>query len=200
VSFSGDIHPIAGGSAPTIAGIVLAAGGGSRFDGPDHKLVAPFRGRPVVAWVLEAAAEAAFHQLFVVTGAVDLDHLLPPGATVVPNPAWSEGQATSVAAGLDAAAVAGSCVAVIGLGDQPLVPASAWRAVAAADEAPIAVATFAGRRRPPVRLHRSVWPLVPRAGDEGARALFRETDLVSEVACSGNPVDIDTVEDLRQWS
>jgi molybdenum cofactor cytidylyltransferase len=179
----------------TTAAVVLAAGGGSRFGDDGHKLLAPFRGRPLIAWVLEAAS--VLDELLVVTGAVDVP--LPPGAREVRNPRWAEGQATSLAAGL--AAAAGHAAVVVGLGDQPLVPAEAWRRVGAATSTPIAVATYAGQRRNPVRLAAEVWPLVPTEGDEGARSLLRSRpDLVTEVACPGNPADIDTQEDLRTWS
>lgn len=185
----------------TTAAVVLAAGAGSRFVGPTHKLLAPFRGRPLVAWALETAVAAGLDATLVVTGAVDLGGLVPKEATVVRNERWAEGQATSVAAAVAAAARAGHDAVVVGLGDQPLVPASAWRAVAAADGVPIAVATYAGRRANPVRLAASVWPLLPETGDEGARALMRrQPDLVGEVACDGAGSDVDTTEDLRRWS
>ena len=184
----------------TVAGAVLAAGGGSRFDGDDHKLRADFRGRPVVSWVLDAAIEAGFNQLYLVTGAVDLADLCPEGVTLVHNPDWADGQSTSLGAAIDAARSDGHDALVVGLGDQPLVPAAAWRSVGAS-AGTIVTATFDGARRPPVRLHAAIWDEVPRTGDFGARTLMQQQpELVSEIPCRGNPVDIDTVEDLRQWS
>ena len=184
----------------TIAAAVLAAGEGTRFHGDVHKLLAPFRGRPLVAWAVDHAAAAGLDETLVVVGAVSLDGLLPPDVTVVANERWREGQATSLAVAVATAGAHGHDAVVVGLGDQPLVPPTAWAAVAAT-EAPIAVATYGGRRRNPVRLARSVWPLIATTGDEGARSLMRERpDLVQEVACSGDPVDVDTLEDLDRWS
>lgn len=184
----------------TVAGAILAAGGGTRFAADDHKLRAEFRGRPVVSWVIDAATEAAFNQLYVITGAVDLSDLCPDGVTVIHNAAWAEGQSTSLGAAIDAAQADGHDAVVVGLGDQPLVPASAWRSVGAS-AGMIVTATFDGARRPPVRLDAAIWEEVPRTGDFGARTLMeQQPELVSEIPCRGNPVDIDTVEDLRQWS
>ena len=184
----------------TTAAVVLAAGAGSRFAGPTHKLLAPFRGRPLVAWAIGSAVADGLDETVVVTGAVDPAGLLPAGATVVRNERWAEGQATSVRAAVAAAARSGHDAVVVGLGDQPLVLPSAWRAVAA-DDHPIAVATYAGRRANPVRLAAAVWPLLPATGDEGARAVMRrEPGLVGEVACDGAGSDVDTMEDLRRWS
>ncbi len=181
--------------------MVLAAGGGSRFEGSVHKLLADLDGRPVVAHAVGAAIEAGLDEVLVVVGAVDLVDALPPGVAIVENPRWADGQATSVRAGLDAAAERGHDAVVIGLGDQPFVGAEPWRAVAAAVEHPIAVATYDGARRNPVRLSREVWDLVPSEGDEGARVLMRSRpELVGEVPCQGTAADIDTVEDLEQWS
>jgi molybdenum cofactor cytidylyltransferase len=184
------------------AGIVLAAGRASRFGAAaGGKLTAAFRGRPLVAWALDAASDAGFDEVLVVAGAVELEGLLPPGARLVRNERWAEGQATSLTAGVAAAAEAGHQAVVVGLGDQPLIPAEAWRLVGDAVATPIAVATYDGRRRNPVRFAREVWPLLPTEGDEGARALLRErTELVVEVACPGEPADVDTEEDLARWS
>ena len=139
----------------TTAAVVLAAGGSSRFGGDANKLLADFRGRPLVSWAIDHAAAAGLDDLVVVMGAVDVIGLRPPAAWVVHNGSWEQGQATSLQAGIDIARRNGHDAVVVGLGDQPFVEPSAWRAVAAAT-APIAVATYSGRRGHPVRLAREV--------------------------------------------
>ena len=185
----------------TTAAVVLAAGGGSRFAGRTSKLLAPFRGRPLVSWAVDAALGAQLDETVVVTGAIDLSAVVPADVTLLHNEAWASGLATSLRVALDWCERHGHDAVVVGLGDQPLVAAEAWRAVAAATGAPILVATYSGRRRNPVKLDRSVWPLVPVTGDEGARfVMASQPALVREVACPGDPADVDTVEDLRLWS
>ncbi len=193
----------------TIAAILLAGGAGSRFKADDgtHKLLASYHGKPIVQWPLEAAVAAGFDVVYVVTGAVDLSAAIEPVersrpgcVKVIHNERWAEGQATSLGVGLDAAEADGHHGVVIGLGDQPAVPASAWRSVGAA-AGPIVAAVFGEDRRPPVKLDRSIWPEVPRTGDAGARILFRlRPELVSEIPCIGKAFDIDTMEDLERWS
>lgn len=183
-------------ATPTIAAVLLAAGGGSRFTGPIHKLLAPLDGRPVVLHALDAVLAAGFDDVLVVDGAVSLAGLLPDGVRRLHNPAWAQGQAGSLQVAVAAADEAGHDAVVVGLGDQPRVPAAAWRAVRDAGGA-IAVATYDGRRRNPVRLARAVWPLLAPSGDEGARTTMRDhPELVVEVACDGDPLDVDTVADL----
>ena len=179
----------------TTAAVVLAAGGGTRWQGESHKLLAVVRGRRVIDWAVGSALAAGLDDLIVVAGAVDLGI---DGA--VQNQRWAEGQATSLQRGLDVARGRGHDAIVVGLGDQPGVPADAWRAVSASD-LPVATAVYGDVPGHPVRLHRSVWALLPTTGDEGARVLMRERpDLVVRVACEGDPADVDTVEDLRAWS
>jgi molybdenum cofactor cytidylyltransferase len=185
----------------TTAAVVLAAGAGSRFAGPVHKLLADLRGRPVVVWAVAAAVAAGLDETIVVTGAADLDDVLPPGVRIVRNPAWASGQASSLRAGVAAAAAAGHDAVVVGLGDQPFVPADAWRSVAAATGTPLAVAVFGDDARPPVRIHADLWPELPTEGDEGARGLLRRCpSLVTRVPCGGDSADVDTLEDLERWN
>ena len=187
----------------TTAAVVLAAGAGSRFAGPDHKLLTPVRGVPLIALSVANALAAGLDETIVVEGAVPLASALADvraGLTLLTNEQWADGMATSLALAVDAAGAAGHEAIVVGLGDQPAVEAEAWMAVAAA-RSPIAVATYDGKRRNPVRLARDVWPLLDRTGDEGARTLMRRRpDLVGEVACRGVAADVDTVEDLTKWN
>lgn len=190
----------------TVAAVLLAAGGGTRFAGPTHKLLAQISGRPVYRHALDhllaALAANAVDRVIVVTGAVDLE-IGDPSVTIVRNAGWQRGQAGSLQLGLAEAAGRGAEFAVVGLADQPFVDAAAWVAVARAESAqPIVVATYDGVRGPnPVRLHRSIWDQLPTDGDEGARFLMRlHPEWIDEVACVGSTADIDTLEDLGQWT
>ncbi len=187
----------AGPPAPTGL-VVLAAGAGTRFRAGSHKLTTLWRGRPLVHWAVAAAVQAQVGPVVVVTGAARLT--LPDGVVVVHHDRWAEGQATSLARAVAVARAAGWGAVVVGLGDQPQVTPEAWRAVAECD-APVAVATYEGRRRNPVRLAREVWDDLSTDGDEGARTLMRvRPELVHEVPCTGDPADVDTSEDLARWN
>jgi molybdenum cofactor cytidylyltransferase len=186
----------------TTTAVLLAAGGGTRFVGPTHKLLAMLDGRPVFRHALDHVIEARLDDVVVVTGAAALD-IDDDAVTVLHNPQWQDGQAGSLQIGLAEAGSRGSEFVVVGLADQPFIPSSTWRAIAEArSDAPIVVATYAGVRGPsPVRLHRSVWPQLPTEGDEGARPLIRlHPEWVDELSCEGSAADIDTLEDLGQWT
>lgn len=185
------------------AGVLLAAGAGTRFAGPRHKLLADLDGQSVVSRALGSLLGASLEAVAVVTGAVDVSGVFAATGSdiaVIDNDRWESGIASSVRCAASWAARQGHEAIVVGLADQPFVTSAAWRTVAAS-VAPIAVGTYDGRRGNPVRLAREVWPLLPHGGDEGARTVMRRfPELVVPVACEGSPDDIDTVEDLRRWS
>ncbi len=211
------------------AGVLLAAGAGTRFAGPQHKLLADLDGQSVISRALESLCAAGLDAVAVVSGAADLAGVLAevsveaapavrgPGVggamdvagprddadgriAVIHNDRWESGIASSVRCAASWAARQGHDAIVVGLADQPFVTSAAWRTVAAS-AAPVAVGTYDVRRGNPVRLAREVWPLLPCGGDEGARAVMRRfPEIVVPVACQGSPDDIDTVEDLRRWS
>lgn len=190
-----------------MSAIVLAAGAGSRFGG--DKLLAPYKGRPLIEAALANLAGTPVDETVVVVGegSERLREACEPYAVrVVANPDWARGQSTSVRAGL--AACAGSPetrAAVVLLADQPLVGSGAVERLVEAFEggAKVAVATYGGEPRNPVLFSREAWPLLLRelSGDEGARGFVRgHPELVEYVACDGvgNPADVDTREDLRR--
>ena len=183
-----------------VAAAVLAAGAGSRFAGEGHKLLCEIGGVPLVRRAVDAACAADLDETIVVMGAVDLLGVLPDDVTVLRNEAWEQGQATSLAAAIGYAGSRGHRAVVFGLGDQPGVPASAWRAVGS-DDGDLVVADFAGRRGPPVKIGAALWSHLPLTGDEGGRVLMRRRpELVRAIPCEGNPDDIDTLEDLKRWN
>ncbi len=101
------------------------------------------------------------------------------------------------------AVVCGHHNVAVGLGDQPFISPEAWQAVAQT-EGDIVVATYDGVRGNPVKLRKTVWDeffSLTTEPDAGARTLMHlHPELVREVACKGVSADIDTTEDLSQWT
>ena len=188
----------------TTLAVVLAAGAGTRFDAPAHKLRALVDGIPILVHSITNAEQAGIGDVVVVTGAEQfadlIDHI---GVASIHNDAWQSGQRSSVLCAISEAERRGCDVVVIAAGDQPFVSPDDWRAVAQ-HPSPIAVATFNGQRSTPVRLHKSVWEEFRHLSsdpDAGARSLMHlRPELVSEVACKGSGADIDTTEDLKRWT
>ena len=185
--------------------IVLAAGAGSRFGG--GKLLAEYRGRPLIEATLLGLREAPVDETIVVVGS-DTEGLRglceSYGVSIAENPDWTEGMATSVRKGL-ASCSTDARGAVVALADQPLVGAKAVEKLVGAYEggATVAVATYGGERRNPALFDRGTWPMLEEelSGDEGARRfLSRHPEMVTEVPCDdvADPTDVDTVEDLRR--
>jgi CTP:molybdopterin cytidylyltransferase MocA len=185
----------------SVAGILLAAGEGSRLGQP--KALVELGGQTLAERGVALLRDGGADPVVVVTGAAPVDI---PGVRIVHNPQWRSGMGSSLVAGLQALEhqpTAGA--AVIALADQPLVGAEAVRRLIAAyrDGAGVAVAAYAGKPRNPVLIAREHWAAVAglAAGDTGARPFLRaHPELVTVVECgdTGSPDDVDTPEDLAR--
>ena len=180
--------------------VLLAAGGGSRFLGDEHKLRSVVGDRPVLVHSLSAVLDAGYDGVVVVVGDDDFADLLPPDVAVLVSPNWAAGQSHSVQAAATLAADQGYDSMVIGLADQPLVGTQTWVSLRSATSTPTSVAVFGTRRRPPTRLAASVWPDLPTEGDAGARELIAAAPpgSVTEVPSAGDPTDVDTIAGLEE--
>jgi nicotine blue oxidoreductase len=189
--------------ARRVAGVVLAAGAGTRFGGP--KALVRLDGRRLVDRAVATLRRGGCSPVVVVQGAAVLDDV---DATVLDNRDWATGMGSSLrvalrhlaadapvadAPGLGAAGpgdagpeappdpvehqAAPITAAVVLLVDTPWVgdEAVARLAAAAADGCAAAQATYAGRPGHPVLLARRTWDDVAAtaAGDRGARAWLR---------------------------
>ncbi|MFY8238440.1 MAG: NTP transferase domain-containing protein, partial [Ilumatobacteraceae bacterium] len=64
-------------TANTTLGVLLAAGAGSRFQGPEHKLLAKVHGEPVIALSVRSMTSSGLSAYGIVTGAADLSDFAP---------------------------------------------------------------------------------------------------------------------------
>jgi molybdenum cofactor cytidylyltransferase len=187
-----------------VAAAVLAAGRGSRLVGDTPKPLALLEDRPLVSWALDAVRATDLRPVLLVVGRHGdaVGEFAPASVTIVHAPRWHEGIAHSLHAALDALEADADVTAVcVGLADQPLVGADAYRRLASAHAAGarLAVATYDGVRQNPVLVARELWGAARAlTGDVGARALMDEHE-VTEVDCTGTgtAADVDTIEDLH---
>lgn len=184
----------------TAAALILAAGRSTRF-GTD-KLVAEFRGRPMIEHVIDAALAAGLSPVVVVVGP-DRE-IRWPSVRIVVNPDPSLGISSSLQSGL--AALEGESVSrvVVLLADQPLVsPAVIATLLAQPVERPIVVPRYAaGEPGNPVVLERSAWPFAAEtSGDRGMVQLFAaQPGLVRYVDVPGANPDVDTAAQLSAFT
>jgi molybdenum cofactor cytidylyltransferase len=187
-----------------IAGVVLAAGGASRFG--SAKQLADLDGVPLLQHAVDAMLAVTGVDPVVVVlgaeaqrvrGAVDLR-----SARSVVCAEWAEGMAASLRCGVTAV---GDCDwVIVTLGDQPRVTPQVIAAVR--DEAASAAvgtaavrAMYDGVPGHPVALGRAMLPRVAQlSGDVGARELLGSATVRTfEAAGFCDPADVDTPEELE---
>jgi CTP:molybdopterin cytidylyltransferase MocA len=193
-----------------VAGVLLAAGEGSRFGRP--KALVELDGQTLAERGVTLLRAGGTDPVLIVTGAAQVDLGPEHQARTVYNGEWRTGMGSSLRAALraltelEAGPQAGPEIGavVVALADQPLVGAAAVRRLIAAYEAGagVAVAAYGGKPRNPVLLAREHWPevIATATGDQGARGFLRaRPELVTLVECgdTGRPDDIDTPADLE---
>jgi molybdenum cofactor cytidylyltransferase len=195
-------------SAPRIAAIVLAAGKSSRM-APANKLFVQIDGRSLIEHAVAAAIGSQAATTVVVLGnEADRVRAILAGraATLVDNPDYASGLASSLRAGL--AAVPADCEgAVVLLADMPgVTSAHVDRLIAAfspLEGRAICVAARNGKRGNPVLwAQRFFAEMAALEGDQGARGLVRRhEESVCEVDMPDDGVltDLDTPEALGAY-
>ena len=207
-----------------VAGVLLAAGEGSRFGQP--KALVELNGQTLAERGVNLLRSGGADPILVVVGAAPVEF---DGTHTVYNAQWRTGMGSSLRAALQALADSSSDAGVgtgtgsdagvatgtgfgrdvgavvVALADQPLVGAEAVARLIAAyrDGATVAVAAYDGQARNPVLLARECWAevIAMATGDQGARTFLRaRPDLVTVVECgdTGRPDDIDTPADLAR--
>jgi len=178
-----------------IAGLLLAAGRGTRFGG--DKLNAMLAGRPVGCHAAATAGQVPLAWRFAVVAEGDA----PPGFTAIRNPVGGQGR--SLARGVAAARQVGADAVLVMLADMPLVSPAHLERLLACFQGPdtLAVSRADGTRSPPALIGRRWFDVLERlGGDRGAQDLL--ADAVPIDARPEELMDIDTVSDLdraRQW-
>lgn len=182
-----------------VAGVLLAAGGSTRFGG--DKLAADWAGGSLLQHAATAMLDAGLGPVLAVVQP-GRDRLLPDGAVPVLNHDWCAGISSSIQTGLAALADTPHIeAAVIAPADQPWCGAAVYRRLIDAYQGSgrsVVVAAFGGAVRNPVLLARGQWRLAARIdGDQGLSAVVRGCNpLTVECADIGSIRDIDTPADL----
>jgi molybdenum cofactor cytidylyltransferase len=190
-----------------IGAVILAAGASTRMGMP--KQLVELDGKPLLLRTVEAALASPLWPVVVVLGA-NAEQIRPALARlpvlITENPAWAEGMAASIRAGvatlqqfsrhLDAALIA--------LCDQPAFSAETIAQLVAKQEATgrsIVAARYEGRNGAPALFLREHFAtLAGLTGEEGARALLNgDPSHVASVDLPSLAVDLDTPGDLSAF-
>ena len=183
---------------PTI--VVPAAGRGSRFGGPGHKLEQPFEDGTVLGATLRHAIQTQLAVVVVTTAALAAEvgrHVAARDIVVLSGGEAARGMGYTIAAGV--AERSGAPGWLVLPGDMPLVRPGTMLAVATAlEQHPVVYAQYKGRRGHPVGFAAELYSeLIQLDNDDGARRVVaRYPAYGQDVDDPGVLMDVDTPADL----
>lgn len=195
-----------------VSAVILAAGGGARFTGATHKLLAKIDGEPILRHTLRNVLASNFHAVYLILGAEsdrlresvrDLLEDYPVHALI--NPDWRSGQFSSLITGLRAIVANpdepcdGACFV---LADQPFVTSATYNALietSACHPDKIIVPTVAGHRGNPTIFPKRLFAeMIAAPVDDSGGRRWLTPENVYTFECNDPAVlrDIDTITDL----
>jgi len=191
-------------SKEPIAGIILAAGGSTRFGQPKQELM--WRGKSFLENVIGAATQAELMKVCLIYSnnaySQSITNYINPNFFSLINQTWQLGQSTSIRMGLQSLPANTGGVIFL-LCDQPQIPSQLIRDLVqrhAETHAPIIAPFVGGRRANPVLFDRCTFPdLMALEGDIGGRALFAKYPIEYIPWNDENILlDVDTPEDYSR--
>ena len=202
-SAAGKLAAMTDPGSPALHTAILAAGPSTRFGSP--KQLIRIAGTPVLHWAVSNAARAAGTSVTVVLGAHAAEiapSLRRSGASVLLNPGWSEGLASSVRAAVRTAPP-GCEGLLLMLADQVEVSAEDLRRLSAAwrrDIRLLCAALYDGAPGLPAVFPAWAFPdLQALRGEADPRiVLRRHSDRLVRIPMPAAATDVDTPEDLLE--
>jgi molybdenum cofactor cytidylyltransferase len=189
---------------PRVGGLLLAAGGSTRFGSP--KQLVEFEGKTLIRRAAEAVSGSGCTKVAAVLGA-DLDEsrrqVKDLDLVTIENEDWRSGMSSSIKLGLSKLIELEPQLdaVLITLMDQPKVTASHLAAFVdrfAETGPPVIAAEYSGTKGVPALFSRALFDqLLKLEGDRGAGSIIRERSDVLEIPLEEAGVDIDSLADLE---
>jgi molybdenum cofactor cytidylyltransferase len=187
-----------------IAGIVLAAGGSSRFGGPKQLLM--WKGQPIIRHVLFTAINAGLDPIVVVVGSSgqDIERVISDlPVRIVNNHEWMNGVSSSIRVGMTALPKELGGVVFI-QADQPQISDALIKKLVEVHQvslSSIVAPQINGKRGNPVLFDKNTFPdLFKLEGDMGGKALFSHFPVQIVILQDTKLLfDIDTPEDYQKF-
>ncbi|PWT76817.1 MAG: hypothetical protein C5B59_05685 [Bacteroidetes bacterium] len=191
----------------TYALVLLAAGSSNRLGQPKQLL--PVDGKPLIVQMANVALHSQCKRVFVVLGAYQdqiQPHLIASNLTIVQNPLWEEGVASSIRTGVAASEkqIPDLNGIVFMTCDQPFVSPSVIDGLILRKEKtgkPMVASAYRDTMGIPAIFDKKYFPELQKLkGQQGAKKIFsNHRGSVETISFPQGYIDIDTWDDFQLW-